>query len=135
MKLKNRYTACSSLIFLLVIGFSCGQKVKSKTESGPEPKIANKSYYSIEDGIKEPLKVKVLDLTSMGYKTLPKDIFRFKNLENLSLYHNNLKALPKDMVKFKNLKELSLEKNPIRTLSKQICAMPNLKVEPASLCK
>lgn len=66
------------------------------------------TYYSIEDALKEPDKVKVLDISMGKLKAVPAGVEKLVNLECLDLSFNNISTLPESFKELKNLKYLNL---------------------------
>src|ERR1035437_8048929 len=77
-KLIMKKIFSSTFIFLFVIN-SYGQK--------------SKTYYSLTDALKNPLKVYTLNLNHSELLTLPEDIGKLINLKTLSLTTNQLMNL------------------------------------------
>lgn len=60
-------------------------------------------------------------------KTIPKELFEFTELENLSLSLTDLKKIPKSIGKFKKLKSLSLSGSKINDIPSEIFNLENLE--------
>lgn len=69
-------------------------------------------YLSIEEGQKEPLNVKCLDLKSQGFKEFPKEILNFQNLEFLDLSAHDRSALYSERLKAREIKEQYKKEHP-----------------------
>jgi hypothetical protein len=88
-----------------------------------------KTYYTMEDAIKDPLAVQKLDLSMQKLTVLPEEIMQFKNLVCLDLSFNRIGILPASFATLTNLKVLNLMGT--RYMSKVpsvLSQMPNLLV-------
>jgi Leucine-rich repeat (LRR) protein len=74
-----------------------------------------------------PESIIVLDLSGIGLKEIPTEIFRFNNLQRLNLANNNISELSNGLFKLKNLQELNLEENKLIGLPSEIGNLQNLK--------
>ncbi|EKR16723.1 leucine-rich repeat domain-containing protein [Leptospira interrogans] len=95
-----------SLLFL--IHLSC--EIQACEEPG--------TYTDLTKALKNPLDVRVLDLSEQKLTILPKEIRQLKNLQQLNLYENKLTTLPKEIGQLKNLLMLHLDENILITLPK-----------------
>lgn len=87
----------------------------------------DKVYTSIEEATAvHPDSVFRLDLSKKKYRTVPAEIYQFKNLTDLNLSQNKLVSLP-DEFYFPKLEVLNLEKNDLDTFSNAICQNISLK--------
>jgi hypothetical protein len=75
--------------------------------------------YQVVDG--------VLDLSNMGLKEIPKEVFDLVKITNLGLSRNQLTSLPSDIGKLVNLKELYVSNNQLTSLPSEIGKLVNLK--------
>lgn len=100
--------------------FSPAQSNLSSQDSiPPEDQLKKlKVYTSLPEALKEPEKVRALDLGDQKIKNFPPEIFRFPNLQKLVLNGNELKSLPEEIGRLKNLVWLDLYNN-------QLSALPN----------
>ncbi len=73
--------------------------------------MKEKVYMDMAEALKEPAKVKVLFLTYRDYTEFPSEVFRFPNLEYLSLEGNHIQFLPDSFSNIKTLKFLDLSYN------------------------
>jgi len=73
--------------------------------------MKEKVYMDMAEALHEPSKVKVLFLTYRDYTELPPEVFRFPNLEYLSLEGNHIQFLPDSFSNIKTLKFLDLSYN------------------------
>ena len=64
---------------------------------------APKTYKSIEDALRKPDAVKILDLRGQGLKALPDELAMCMNLEKIDLTGNELSEFPAVLSKFKKL--------------------------------
>lgn len=82
-------------------------------------------YSSLEEALKEPLKVYKLRLHNLT--SLPKEIGELKNLQYLNLEINSLTSLPKEIGELKNLQVLNLHYNSLTSLPKEIGNLKDLE--------
>jgi len=66
---------------------------------------------SIEDAMKDPLRVNRLDLTGNKLTTIPAEVYKLTNLQELVLNNNKLKTLPQEISGLKHLEILYLNGN------------------------
>ena len=102
MKMKNLIA-----ILILIVSYTC-------VYAQNDPCMSGVTYYSLEEALKEPLKVKVLDLAMQSptkLTTLPASIGKLTNLECLDVSFNRVSSLPPEMKSLKNLKTLNLSGN------------------------
>jgi len=69
-----------------------------------------------------------LDLSDLGLKEIPKELFELKNLIKLDLSNLYLEELPRELFEFKSLKCLVLHDNQNLIFSKDIKKLSNLEV-------
>lgn len=88
-----------------------------------------KTFYSLEDALKDPLSVQKLDLSMQKLTVFPEQILQFKNLVCLDLSFNKIPTLPATFSTLTNLQVVNLMGT--RYMSKMpriLTQMPNLKV-------
>ncbi len=73
-------------------------------------------YRSLSEALREPDLVRSLDLSDQHFGLLPRDIFKFINLEELRLRNDDLTELPEEIGTLNKLRILDLSGNPIRVL-------------------
>lgn len=73
--------------------------------------FAQDTFYSLEEALKQPEKVKRLILKRKKLESIPKEILHLQDLEELNLTGNRLSILPKEILKLKKLKKLNLSRN------------------------
>lgn len=66
------------------------------------------TYYELSNALKEPEKVKKLDISMQKLKSVSADIAQLTSLECLDLSFNTFSTLPNEMKELKNLKYLNL---------------------------
>ncbi|UKN03590.1 leucine-rich repeat domain-containing protein [Paracrocinitomix mangrovi] len=80
-----------------------------------------KMYGSLEEALTAPVdSVYRLDLSKGKLTEVPKEIYRFKNLQELNLSKNKLTSLPDDM-KFSDLRILDVSRNKFEKFPAAIC--------------
>jgi Leucine-rich repeat (LRR) protein len=67
-----------------------------------------KTYYSLEEALKEPLKVYKLDLSLLKLTSISPDIAKLENLVCLDLGFNRFATLPPEFSKLRHLEYLNL---------------------------
>lgn len=90
-------------------------------------------YYSFEDALKDPIKVRNLSIYG-SYKneiyssktSLPYDLYRLINLKSLKINNNKLEKI-EGIGSLENLEELILESNNIKEIPKEIKNLTKLK--------
>jgi Leucine-rich repeat (LRR) protein len=83
-------------------------------------------YTSIAEGLKNPDKVIKLVLRKEHLKTIPKEVFQFKNLQYLDLAKNNIKEIPDSIELLTQLQYLDISKNTLQSLNGKIGKLTNL---------
>lgn len=87
----------------------------------------NQLFTSLEDALKvHPDSVYRLDLSRKSLQTVPNELLRFSNLEELNLSKNKLKSLPEGFV-FDHLEVLNLSKNRFTEFPTTLCKNKGLK--------
>ena len=90
--------------------------------------LANYAEFDdIKEALADPDNVIKLVLRKKKYKSFPKEIYQFKNLQYLDLSKNSLKELPDSIVTFKDLQYLIVSKTGLEILPKNIGQMKNLR--------
>jgi len=89
------------------------------------------SYEIALQKIKKAKKIKEtnaieLNLSNLGLKEIPKELFELTNLIQLKLYSNQLTKLPKEIGNLTNLTNLYLSSNQLTELPKEIGNLTNL---------
>lgn len=100
----------------------------------------NKTFRSLDEANANPDSVYSLVITMEEYKDycaqvgnpeyneIPKEVFKFKNLEYLKVSGSNIVSIPKSIKKLKHLKQLELNWNNISKIPKSISNLENLTV-------
>ncbi|MBQ9214622.1 MAG: leucine-rich repeat domain-containing protein, partial [Bacteroidales bacterium] len=78
----------------------------------------SKIYTSLDEALKKPLEVSVLDLSGQNLTQLDDKISELKNLQVLYLQDNKLTALPESLCKNTKLQFLYADENSISKLPK-----------------
>lgn len=82
---------------------------------------------SLEDAKKvSPDSVFYLRLRDKNLKTIPNQVYRFKNIRKLDLSVNNIHRIPRRINLLVNLEELNLAYNPIKYFPIELCDLNNL---------
>ena len=88
-----------------------------------------------EEKMKYPIKIKgktekqvtKLNLSGLGLKEFPENLFDYTNLTKLVLSNNRIKVIPKDILRLKKLKALDLANNEIKVLHSAVFKLPKLR--------
>ena len=112
------------LIFILfvLIGFDSVAQLYKLSELDTV-----KEYKSLEEALKNPDAVIRLTLKGKKLKPIPKEVFLFKNLQELNIRKTKIDLLPKEIGDLKNLQILDVSKNELVTLPPEIGLLTNLK--------
>jgi Leucine-rich repeat (LRR) protein len=86
-----------------------------------------KKFDSIEEALRNPESVCVLDLTGKNIKALPPTISGFKNLSEIYLTANQLESLPKEIGSFTKLRVLYAPGNKIKSIPTEIQLLTQLE--------
>jgi Leucine-rich repeat (LRR) protein len=87
-------------------------------------------FESMEEALKSPEKVHRLKLSGLKLKVLPKEINKFKNLQELDLRHNEIAELSEVLAELSNLQVLWLSQNKglnLKTAFPIIAELKNLE--------
>jgi len=84
------------------------------------------SYHSLEQAMAESADVKLLGLADAGLKELP-DLSIFTNLEELTVYGNQLVDLPSSLRACQKLKRINLFRNPLHKVPDVLFDLPQLE--------
>lgn len=84
------------------------------------------AYTSLEEALKTPDKVVKLELRKKKYKTFPKEIFQFKNLQYLDLSKNSITEIPPEIKQLTELQYFTIARNNIIELPNEIGELKNL---------
>ena len=79
-----------------------------------------KTFTSLKEALKNPLRVKRLTLQGKKLRKFPKKIIQCKNLEELNLNNNQIDSIPREIGKLLNLKKLHVSKNRLVYVSFEI---------------
>lgn len=83
--------------------------------------------YPIEIKGKTTKQVTKLNLSGLGLKEFPENLFEYTNLTKLVLSNNRIKVIPKEILKLKKLKVLDLANNEITVLQGAVFRLPKLR--------
>lgn len=117
----TKYITILFFMLLGAAGFSQNHLLDSVT-------LANyQEYTDLQAALSNPDDVIKLSLRRKKYKTFPKDIYKFRNLQYLDLSKNALKELPDSIVTLKDLQYLIVSRNNLEALPRNIGDMKNLR--------
>jgi len=103
------------ILFLLL--FFCGQAQLAK---------AQKTFTSLEEALRQPDKVEILDLGGQKLGVLSAEVGKLKNLKKLVLYGNQLTTLPAEIAQLQVLETLDLYNNKLRTVPLALASLQQL---------
>lgn len=83
--------------------------------------------YPIEIKGKTKKQVTKLNLSGIGLKEFPENLFEYTNLTKLVMSNNRIKVIPKEILMLKKLKVLDLANNEISTLQSSVFKLPKLR--------
>jgi Leucine-rich repeat (LRR) protein len=86
-----------------------------------------KIYTSLEEALLVPDSVRYLSLKHKKLKSVPPEVFQFKNLEILDLSKNKLTEIPEDIQKLGKLREISVANNYLTTFPIQLGNLTELR--------
>jgi len=117
----NTYRAV--VLFFILFSF-CYNELK-----GQEDAIVKKDSvaYSLEEALKSPEDILILDLSKQKIKELPNDFDPLINLRELYLDKNKLKTLPRSLASCKQLQIIGLSKNKFTDFPMIICYLSQLR--------
>ena len=87
-----------------------------------------KAFVSLEQALKTPEKVIKLALWSANLKTVPLEIFKFKNLQVLNLNFNQIQSLPPQINQLKYLQVLQLGHNRLNHFPPGLEQLAHLRI-------
>ena len=113
---------------LLLLLLACSLTSFAQTDLLDSVALANyQEYTDLDEALKDPDNVLKLTLRKKKYKSFPKQIYRFKNLQYLDLSKNSIKELPDSIYLFKNLQYLVVSKTGLEALPNTIGKLKNLR--------
>ncbi len=90
--------------------------------------IKDSIAYSLEEALRSPLNIKVLDLQKQKLKALDDRFDKLVNLHTLYLDKNKLDNLPPSLASCKQLRFISFSNNHFQDFPKVICQLEQLRV-------
>lgn len=116
-----RWTLLNSIAFLLLSVCTNAQLLT------PEQLDTCRVFRDLNRAIQTPDEVYRLDLSKTKLKDFPKEIFLFRNLQELRLDRNKIKAFPERIGELRFLQILSAEKNKLEEFNMAICRLKHLR--------
>lgn len=116
-----RWTLLNSIAFLLLPVCINAQLL------APEQLDTCRVFRDLGRAIQTPEEVYRLDLTKTKLKEFPKEIFLFRNLQELRLDRNRIKSIPDRVGELRYLQILSAEKNKLEVFNAAICRLEHLR--------
>jgi Leucine-rich repeat (LRR) protein len=86
-----------------------------------------KTYYSLVEASKEPLKVYRLNLSNLPVDSFPVDLSKFRNLRYLCLNNDHIEFIPRSVGDLENLQTLELNGDDFKTLPAEMAKLKNLQ--------
>ena len=68
-----------------------------------------------------------LNLSGLGLKEIPENVFEYTNLIKLVISNNRIKVIPKEILRLKKLKVLDLANNEVTILQSAVFKLPKLR--------
>lgn len=87
----------------------------------------NGEYNDLALAKKNPLDVRILDLSKQKLKEFPVEIFSFENLEELDLSKNRIEWIPTGVVKLSHLRILNMSRNILTRIPAEVGQLVNLE--------
>ncbi|MDQ3047461.1 MAG: leucine-rich repeat domain-containing protein [Bacteroidota bacterium] len=113
-------------MMLIIMGF-CSSAVSAQSRLLDSLTLDTlRSFTSLEEALKNPDKVIKLELRRKKYKTFPKEIFKFRNLQYLDLSKNSIAEIPPEIEQLKDLQYFSISKNGLEEFPAQMGELSNL---------
>lgn len=112
------------LLFVLVISLALRVNAQELLDSAQLEQTY--VYMDLQEAMRFPDKVIRLELRKKKLKSVPQEIFQFRNLQWLDLGKNNITELPDSIYKLENLQYLNVSKNRLVSLPKEIGKLTNL---------
>ena len=84
-------------------------------------------FDNLQEALKEPEKVIRLHLVKQKLSEFPREIYQFKNLQELDLSKNHIKELPDSIGELQKLQVLNLSKNNLELLPAAIGKLKDLR--------
>lgn len=111
--------AFHSIVFLFLFAFTYGQQ--------PDSVQLKKTYYSLAEAQREPLKVYRLNLSNLPADSFPVDLSKFRNLRYLCLNNDHIEFIPRSVGDLENLETLELNGDDFKTLPAELSRLKNLQ--------
>lgn len=115
-------TLASCLAAILLLGTPGGPAMAQ--HAGSDTVV----FRSLEEALREPDKVRSLDLSDRKLGAFPAEVLRFTHLQELRLRNDGITALPSGIKDLKELRLLDLSGNPISTLPQEFGELESLEV-------
>ena len=122
MKWNHKFLAAVFLLRIFFISSGVNAQLLDSAALSLEP-----VYDNLQEALKEPEKVIRLHLIKQKLDSFPKEIFQFRNLQELDLSKNRIKVLPDTIGKLLTLQVLNLSRNDLEVLPASIGLLSNLR--------
>ncbi|MBK6884756.1 MAG: leucine-rich repeat domain-containing protein [Flavobacteriales bacterium] len=86
-----------------------------------------RTYRKLDRALREPDQVYRLDLSGQKLKTVPEEVFQFKNLNALDLSGNKIKEIPESLGRLVYLQEFRASRNKLKVVPPSVCKLVHLK--------
>ena len=113
-------------VFILIFFFSAKLFAQEKELLDSAQLEEVYTYMDLKEALEHPEMVIRLELKKQKLKSVPPEIFQFKNLQYLDLSKNQIKELPDSLYLLTNLQCLVVSHNKLSILPKQIGKCSNL---------
>jgi len=85
-------------------------------------------HRDLQEALREPDRVRSLDLSDQRLGLFPMDVLKFRNLQELRLRNDGLSTLPPEIGQLRKLRLIDLSGNPIGVLPEQFAELQALEV-------
>lgn len=107
--------------YIKIILLLCLYSVSMRAQLLDSAALAQEPVFdNLQEALKDPDKVIRLHLVKQKLAEFPKEIFQFKNLQELDLSKNRIKELPENIGELSQLQVLNLSKNDLEILPSSI---------------
>jgi len=119
-----KYLNVITLVFIFSINFS-----SANAQVLDSANLANAvNYRNIKEALENPDEVYKLTLRRKRLTAFPKEIFEFKNLNELNLTNNRISKIPPEIKNLTYLQNLYLGRNEIKSIPVELTELEHLRV-------
>lgn len=123
MKVTNQIL----LLIAVLTSIRCiSQDTETKNLLTPEQLDQKPYFFSLEEALENPDSVYRLGLTDEGLTEFPKEIFQFKNLQQLVISSNEISVIPERIRELSMLQQFSIGNNKLEKLPQGLFELKHL---------